>query len=162
MPEAVFLSLLTTSSWNKKNQKRCLIPLLKHWLHLHCCKNYIVTKLWLSSLWRTSKSFTLPESQFEINVWEGWREVFPYVILTPGAPFGLLAAALVIMSRDLFQPLQFYDSASLGITPEGGAFERRTWENIPPLKLVLCRHPQWFFLRCRPVPLVLWYQSHFS
>lgn len=144
MPEGIFLSLPSTSSWNKKNQKRYLIPLLKHWLHLHCCKNYIVTELWLSRLWRTSKSFTLAEFQFEINIWEGWREVFPYITLTPVAPFGLLAAALVIMSRDLFQPLQFYDSAGLGITPEGGAFERRTWENIPPLKLVPCRRLQWF------------------
>lgn len=140
---AFFFSLLSTFSWNKKNQKRYLIPPLKHCLHLHCCKNYIVTELWLSSLWRTSKSFTFAESHFEINIWEGWREVFPYIILTVDAPFGLLAAAFVMISRDLFQPLQFYDSACLGITPEGEALERM-WENIPPLKPVSCRHPGGF------------------
>lgn len=58
-----------------------------------------MTELRLSSLWKTSKSFTFAESHFEINIWEGWREVFPYLILTLGVPFGLLAAAFVMTSR---------------------------------------------------------------
>lgn len=104
MFESIFLSLLSIFSWNEKNQKRYLTPPLKHYINLFCCKNCVVTELWLSSLWRTSKSFTFAESHFEINIWEAWREIFPYVILTLGVPFGLLAAAFVMISRDLILP----------------------------------------------------------
>lgn len=41
-------------------------------------------------------SFTFAKSHLEIKVWGGWRGLFPYKTLTPGTPFGLLAAAFVI------------------------------------------------------------------
>jgi len=47
----------------------------------------------------SAKSFgsvTFAESHLETEVWGGWRGLFPYLILTPGTPFGLLAAAFAM------------------------------------------------------------------
>lgn len=97
--KGVYSSFLQYLQLNYEKSKKIFIPFLKHHLHLHCCKNYnytIVTVAVVEQSVKSFGSFTFAASHLERKVWGGWRGLFPYLTLTLGTPFGLLAAAFVM------------------------------------------------------------------